>query len=96
MTTFKGSAVRSGERISSHRNLNRENDSLFRSTGLTERQRECLRWASAGKSSTGIAIILRISAGVVDEHIANACKKLGVATRMQAVLSAMERGELDT
>jgi DNA-binding CsgD family transcriptional regulator len=62
---------------------------------LTKRQRECLHWARTGKSSTDIAQILRISSGVVDEHIAGACKRLGVRTRMQAVVAAADRGYLD-
>lgn len=62
---------------------------------LTERQRECLRWVRAGKSSVDIGAILRISAGVVDEHVANACKRLGVSTRTQAVVTANALGYLD-
>jgi DNA-binding CsgD family transcriptional regulator len=62
---------------------------------LTRRQRQCLKWASRGKSSSDIGGILGISAGVVDEHIANACKRLGVRTRMQAVFAANLGGYLD-
>ena len=61
---------------------------------LTYRQLECLQWVRAGKSSTDIAEILDISAGVVDEHIANACRRLGVGTRIQAVLVASDLGYL--
>jgi LuxR family quorum sensing-dependent transcriptional regulator len=64
--------------------------------GLTRRQRECLKWVLLGKSSRDIADILAISARVVDEHIANACKRLGVRTRAQAVIAASSRGYLDS
>jgi DNA-binding CsgD family transcriptional regulator len=62
---------------------------------LTPRQLECLKWAREGKSSTDIGAILGISVDVVDEHIARACKRLGVRTRMQAVIAAVIRGYLD-
>ena len=61
---------------------------------LTYRQLECLQWVRAGKSSTDIAEILDISSGVVDEHIANACRRLGVGTRIQAVIAASDLGYL--
>jgi DNA-binding CsgD family transcriptional regulator len=62
---------------------------------LTMRQRECLKWVRWGKSSTEIASIIGISAGVVDEHIAGACRRLGVHTRAQAILAAASSGEFD-
>lgn len=66
-----------------------------RNQTLTARQGECLRWARAGKSSTVIGAIIGISPGVVDEHIEKACRRLGVATRVQAVITASELGFLD-
>ncbi len=62
---------------------------------LTERQRQCLQWVREGKSSTDIADILGISSGVVDEHLAGACRRLGVRTRTQAVIEAMVNSCLD-
>jgi LuxR family quorum sensing-dependent transcriptional regulator len=59
---------------------------------LSQRQRECLKWARAGKSSKDIGGILGISATVVDEHIAKACERLRVRTRVQAILEAGRRG----
>jgi LuxR family quorum-sensing transcriptional regulator LasR len=61
---------------------------------LTDRQRQCLQWVRAGKSSPEIASILAISTYVVDEHIAKACKNLGVRRRVEAVVKATERGFL--
>ena len=61
-------------------------------TPLTARQLECLAWVRQGKSSTDIGAILGISGRVVDEHIAHACERLGVRTRVQAVLAANAKG----
>ncbi len=63
---------------------------------ITHRQRECLLWVRAGKSSTVIGEILGISAATVNEHIGNACRTLGVATRVQAVIEAMRLELLDS
>lgn len=62
---------------------------------LTSRQRDCLRWVALGKSSTDIAAILDISHNTVDEHLANACARLGVRTRLQAALLAARMGLID-
>ncbi|MDP1875195.1 MAG: helix-turn-helix transcriptional regulator [Phenylobacterium sp.] len=61
---------------------------------LTHRQLECLRWAQAGKSSNDIGVILGISHRTVDCHIAEACARLEVRTRVQAVSQAIELGLL--
>lgn len=52
---------------------------------LTDRQRQCLTLASQGLTSNGIAVILDLSPRTVDEHLAEACRLLGVRTRIQAV-----------
>lgn len=59
---------------------------------LTDRQIECLRWVKAGKSSYDIGQILEISQYTVDEHIGEACARLGVRTRVQAVAVARQLG----
>ena len=56
---------------------------------LTEREAECLRWLSVGKSDSEISIILGISPRTVRFHIDNAKVKLGAATRIQAVAKAL-------
>lgn len=61
---------------------------------LTPRQLECLAWVTAGKSSTDIGCILGISARTVDEHVAMACNRLRVKTRLQAVVAAVRLGLL--
>jgi DNA-binding CsgD family transcriptional regulator len=59
---------------------------------LTPRQRECLQWARAGKSSWDIGQILGISERTVVFHIEQACKRLGVKTRQQAIMEATVHG----
>lgn len=52
---------------------------------LTDRQRQCLTLASRGLTSGRIAATLGLSPRTVDEHLADACRLLGVRTRIQAV-----------
>ena len=59
---------------------------------LTRRQRECLAWVEQGKSSTDIGAILGLSPETVNEHVGEACRRLGVRTRVQAVVAARARG----
>jgi LuxR family quorum sensing-dependent transcriptional regulator len=56
---------------------------------LSSRELEVLKWCSAGKTSREIADILLISETTVITHIRNACVKLDVATRTQAVATAI-------
>jgi DNA-binding CsgD family transcriptional regulator len=63
--------------------------------GLTPRQRECLAWVRQGKSSSAIAEILGLSAETVNEHLAEACRRLGVRTRVQAAVEASLAGLID-
>jgi DNA-binding CsgD family transcriptional regulator len=58
---------------------------------LSPREVECLSWAAAGKTDAEIGRILAISPRTTRFHIENAKKKLGVATRVQAVAEAMKR-----
>ncbi|MDP3494675.1 MAG: autoinducer binding domain-containing protein [Hyphomonadaceae bacterium] len=59
---------------------------------LTKRQRECLNWVRAGKSSWEIGQILNLSEHTVNEHLQAARRRLGVRTTTQAVLEAAVRG----
>lgn len=56
--------------------------------GLREREVETLTWAARGKTSAEIGEILGLSKRTVDFHIERARGKLGVATRVQAVMKA--------
>lgn len=57
-------------------------------TDLVARELETLTWAARGKTSAEIAEILGLSKRTVDFHIERARGKLGVATRVQAVMKA--------
>lgn len=57
---------------------------------LTARERTCLEWTAAGKTSYETGQILRISPRTVDYHLQNVCGKLGVHSRQAAVAMAMQ------
>jgi DNA-binding CsgD family transcriptional regulator len=59
---------------------------------LSTRELEVLRWVRDGKSSWDIGAILGISEETVSLHAKNINKKLGVRSRMQAVLLAARSG----
>ena len=56
---------------------------------LSEREKECLRWAAEGKSSWETSMILNISERTVNHHIHNAKIKLSATNRVQAVAKAV-------
>jgi DNA-binding response OmpR family regulator len=56
---------------------------------LSEREIAALTWSARGKTSDEIAMILGLSKRTVDFHIDNARAKLGVSTRIQAVVKAV-------
>jgi len=62
---------------------------------LTRRQKDCLRWASLGKSDWEIGKVLGLSRHTVHRHIEAAKQRLEVSTRVQAILAldiAIESG----
>jgi DNA-binding CsgD family transcriptional regulator len=59
---------------------------------LSERQLDCLKFVAAGLSSPKIARRLGISPRTVDEYVADACLKLGVRTRVEAIAVAIRAG----
>jgi DNA-binding CsgD family transcriptional regulator len=62
------------------------------SAPMTARESEILAWVAAGKSDWAIGRILDISGKTVNFHVENAKRKLGVGTRVQAVIAAMRSG----
>jgi DNA-binding response OmpR family regulator len=56
--------------------------------GLREREVETLTWAARGKTYWEIGEILGLSKRTVEFHLENARRKLGVATRTQALIKA--------
>jgi DNA-binding NarL/FixJ family response regulator len=59
--------------------------------GLSNREIEVLTWVAQGKTSDEIAMIMNLTKRTVDFHTDNARTKLGVATRIQAVVQAITR-----
>lgn len=57
---------------------------------LSQRERECLELAAGGKSDWAIGQILKISEHTVHRHIESAKVRLGVSTRVQAIMRAVE------
>jgi DNA-binding NarL/FixJ family response regulator len=64
------------------------NEVWSRHVALNERELECLTWSGRGKTSPEIAAILNLSKRTVNFHIENACRKLNVSTRTEAVVKA--------
>lgn len=58
--------------------------------GLTKREAEVLFWITKDKSNSGIAKALGCCEGTVRKHLENLYKKLGVQTRIGAVMVALE------
>jgi LuxR family transcriptional activator of conjugal transfer of Ti plasmids len=58
---------------------------------LTIRERQCLGWASAGKTMQEMAMILGVTPRVVKFHLDNGRKKLGASTLPHAVALALRR-----
>lgn len=56
---------------------------------LSPRQLRCLQLAASGLSSPEIGARLGISPRTVNQHISEACERLGVRTRIQAVARAV-------
>lgn len=64
--------------------------SLNVGVALTPRERETLRWVSAGKTDAQIAAILGASVRTVQKHLQNAFVKLGVENRTAAAMRMLE------
>jgi DNA-binding NarL/FixJ family response regulator len=71
------------------------NEVWSRQVELNEREVESLTLSARGKTSTEIATILNLSKRTVDFHIENACRKLNVATRIQAAVKAVSGGLIE-
>lgn len=61
----------------------------LKSVHLSTREREILRWVKDGKTSWEISMITGITERTVKFHVKNVMKKLGAASRTQAVAMAV-------
>ncbi len=62
--------------------------------GLSRRERQCLELAAQGKSDWVVGKILGISERTVHNHIENAKRRLGVVTRVQAIVHSLASHEI--
>lgn len=65
-----------------------------RPTLLTAREREVLKWTSAGKTVWEISVILGVSRKTIDSHLQSIAVKLGTTNKVAAVVAALRRGEI--
>ena len=65
-----------------------------KSTPLTPREREIMKWVATGKTDDEIADILKIGRETVTTHVENAKRKLNAARRTYAVVQALRFGEI--
>ncbi len=61
---------------------------------LTAKETEILSWVAAGKTDDDIATILSISRNTVDSHMRHIFQKLGVHSRVTAVVKGIARGHI--
>ena len=61
---------------------------------LTDRERQVLRLAADGATSTDIALELQLSEGTVRNYLSEAISKLGAANRVEAARIARHKGWL--
>ena len=62
---------------------------------LTQREREVLTWAAAGKTASEIGKILDITKRTVDYHLQSICRKYGAANRTHAVALGIRDGAIE-
>ncbi|HEY9198685.1 MAG TPA: LuxR C-terminal-related transcriptional regulator [Gammaproteobacteria bacterium] len=77
--------------ITVERYLRIQSSKPLRILGLSDRETDVLYWIAQGKSNAEIAIILGISPRTVDKHLHSIYTHLGVETRTQAALLAIEK-----
>ncbi|MFL9888861.1 autoinducer binding domain-containing protein [Paraburkholderia agricolaris] len=62
---------------------------------LTRREVEVLKWSAEGKTAYETSILLDVTEVTVNFHVQNILKKLGVASKIQAVALAVSNGLLE-
>lgn len=61
-------------------------------SNLTERELECLRWVSLGKTAWETATIMDRSQRTVEFHLANATRRLSATNKIHAAVIAVRNG----
>ena len=65
-----------------------------RSMQLSQRERQCLELAAQGKDDWSIGSLLSISERTAHNHIERAKRRLGVCTRVQVIVHALNEGQI--
>ncbi len=60
--------------------------------GISERERECLRWVSEGKTAEEIATIVGVATNTVTSYVNHAMRKLSSRNRAMAIATAIRAG----
>jgi DNA-binding CsgD family transcriptional regulator len=76
------------------RNVMRDECGGARSMHLSERERQCLELAAQGKDDWSIGSLLCISERTAHNHIERAKRRLGVCTRVQVIVHALNDGQI--
>lgn len=61
---------------------------------LTRRERQCLSLAAQGKDDWAIGQLLGLSPETVHSYFKRLMRRLGVGTRVQAIVWALESGQI--
>lgn len=62
---------------------------------LSRREREVMRWIASGRKQSDAALLLGLSERTVENHLRRIRKRLGASSTAQAVLIAVQAGEID-
>jgi DNA-binding CsgD family transcriptional regulator len=65
---------------------------LLEDDPLSERERECMRWVSEGKTTDEVAMILGVSSNTVNSYVGHAMQKLSASNRAMAMATAIRNG----
>lgn len=68
---------------------------LHKKVKLTKREKECLEWASQGKTSFEIGTILGLSENTINNYIASIVRKMGASNRLHMVGIALRENYID-
>ena len=61
-------------------------------SSVSDRERECLRWVSEGKTAEEIATIVGVTANTVNSYVGQAIRKLSARNRAMAIATAIRGG----
>lgn len=71
-----------------------DNPSIAPPSNLTPRETEILKWSAMGKTADEVGKIMSITPRTVGFHVSSAMRKLGVSSKIAAVLRASQIGVL--